>query len=258
MLAAMTGKLALGAVCAASIVASASAAAAKEFVFTGEVWSARTGEPHPDPSALQVELLSRARTPQRRGCDAREPYERKERLRVDRSGPGRFTFRVPSSSGDCTYEPLNVQFRLSGKDRDLFDPVVAYVVSEDGTLGIHERPWALIATNNREAIERWVTGHGVLRRGTHLVSATSSPATPTSCPWRSTSTTAAPPASSPRKTQSVRCTGSCSSSGAARWRACPNGCRRSRSWPGARTSSRGPARCYGSATRRAFVSTTAV
>ena len=42
------------------------------------------------------------------------------------------------------------------------------VVNADGTLNIQERPWALLATNNKEQNEARFSG-GVVRRGKHVV-----------------------------------------------------------------------------------------
>jgi hypothetical protein len=168
MLAAVNGQLALSIFCgAALILTSQSQLQAKELVFTGELLDARTGEPHPNVGALWIELLSRARTPDRRGCDAVEPFTRKDRLRVGKSGPGRFTFRIPWSSGACAYQPLNVSFWL-GQDKGSLDDDIAYVVNADGTLNIQERPWALLATNNKEQKEAW-RSIAVIRRGKHVV-----------------------------------------------------------------------------------------
>lgn len=153
---------------AALILTSPSLLQAKEFVFTGELLDARTGAPHPDVGALWIELLSRARTPDRRGCDAAYPFERKDRLRAGKSGPGRFTFRIPWSSGACAYQPLNVSFWL-GLDKTYLDDAIAYVVNDDGTLNVQERPWALLAPNDKQQREAWLAGSGVVRRGKQLV-----------------------------------------------------------------------------------------
>ena len=162
--------LALGAAAAAFLVLSPAAVGAADFVFTGELVDARTGEPHPNPAALRAEVRSRAATPKHRGCDAVEPFERKDAVRIDRAGPapGRFTFRIPSASGPCAYRPLNIQFQL-GKDGRIGDPIVAYVFNDDGTLYLHQRDWALLSPDNNEDRAIWFAGVRTLRRGKHVV-----------------------------------------------------------------------------------------
>jgi hypothetical protein len=163
--------LALGTAAIALLVSCPAAAQAKDFVFTGELVDARTGAPHPDPAALRIVLLSRAATPKQRGCDPvdRYAFERKDPVRVERAGaaPGHFTFRIPPSSGPCSYRPLNVRFQL-GKDRRVGDPIVAYVVNDDGTLYVKQRDWALLSPDNHEDRELWFSDTRPVRRGKHV------------------------------------------------------------------------------------------
>ena len=114
----MNGQLALNIFCGAVLIlTSPSRLQAKELVFTGELLDARTGEPHPDVGALRIELLSRAQTPDRRGCDAIIPFTRKDRVRVEQIGTWSFHLPDPLVERRVRLSTVERQFLAGAEQR---------------------------------------------------------------------------------------------------------------------------------------------